>query len=616
MKRKIVLFLVLIIAILCLASCGEEDGIPTGDSSENGHTHAFASKVIPPTCTEQGYTLMECECGAVGKQNYVDAKGHDEGTVVSVSSPDCEKDGKKEKYCNTCGQLIEEIVVPKLSHVYSNKTYLATCVEKGYTTHICKLCSYTYDDTFTPLEEHDEGEPIITQNPTCKATGEAEYRCEWCDKLIRKQTLSAVACSYISYAIEKTDDKDAHTLYVCKTCGDSYEGPYVNAETLAQATAKEIYEKSKDALVEILCLDKKGDRMAVGTGFFISADGYIATNYHVIKGAYQLSITKYSGGEATTSIKVVAFDVEQDVAILKVETSDEKYLEISSSAVEMGDNVYVIGSTLGLTGTFTHGMISSPSRYINGKYCIQFTAPISGGNSGGPLLDSTGKVIGIVTLTVDQAQNLNFAIKSSALQATNNEKLDTPLDVSAHYEATLDKNAVHILKYYIMNNNTYHEDDVYYIYTFDPQTQTSLGREYYYVYDSGEDKLYIQIDLIASKTGMNRLTITVELDDNNDGKFAVSMYDYNYAQETIVGYLDHTATLKVMGSTLNQGYFDKVFPDVEIKYLETNTDSPPTTMKILFYQSYTSLVAKFANMLIASQTGITAEKMSITLPSV
>jgi hypothetical protein len=559
---------------------------------------------------------MECECGAVGKQNYVDAKGHDEGTVVSVSSPDCEKDGKKEKYCNTCEQLIEEIVVPKLSHVYSNKTYLATCVEKGYTTHICKLCSYTYDDTFTPLEEHDEGEPIITQNPTCKATGEAEYRCEWCDKLIRKQTLSAVACSYISYAIEKTDDKDAHTLYVCKTCGDSYEGPYVNAETLAQATAKEIYEKSKDALVEILCLDKKGDRMAVGTGFFISADGYIATNYHVIKGAYQLSITKYSGGEATTSVKVVAFDVEQDVAILKVETSDEKYLEISSSAVEMGDNVYVIGSTLGLTGTFTHGMISSPSRYINGKYCIQFTAPISGGNSGGPLLDSTGKVIGIVTLTVDQAQNLNFAIKSSALQATNNEKLDTPLDVSAHYEATLDKNAVHILKYYIMNNNTYHEDDVYYIYTFDPQTQTSLGREYYYVYDSGEDKLYIQIDLIASKTGMNRLTIKVELDDNNDGKFAVSMYDYNYAQETIVGYLDHTATLKVMGSTLNQGYFDKVFPDVEIKYLETNTDSPPTTMKILFYQSYTSLVAKFANMLIASQTGITAEKMSITLPSV
>lgn len=615
MKNKIVIFFVMLLAVLCLVSCGDEDGIPTENSSEGAHTHAFVSTVIAPTCTEQGYTLMECECGAVGKQNYVDATGHDEGTVISVSSPSCEKEGKKEKYCNTCKQLIEEITVPKLSHVYSNKTYPATCVDKGYTTHICKLCSHTYDDAFTPLEPHDEGEPVITKNPTCKSTGEAEYRCEWCDALIRKQTLSAVACSYISYSVEKTEQKDAHTLYVCKTCGDSYEGPYVNSETLAQATAKEIYTKSKDALVEILCLDKKGDRMAVGTGFFISADGYIATNYHVIRGAYQLSITKYSGGESTTSVKLVAYDVAQDVAILKVETSDEVYLEISSSAPEMGDNVYVIGSTLGLTGTFTHGMISSENRYINGKYCIQFTAPISGGNSGGPLLDSTGKVIGIVTLTVDQAQNLNFAIKATAVQAVNNEKLATPLDISVHYNDTIDKNAVHILKYYIMNNNTYHKDEVYYIYTFDPQTQTSLGREYYYVYDSKEDKLYIQIDLIASKTGMNRLTITVELDDDNDGKFAVSMYDYNYAQETIVGYLDHTATLKVMGSTLNQGYFDKVFPDVEIKYLETNTDSPPTTMKILFYQSYTSLVAKFANMLLASQTGITAEKMGITLPS-
>lgn len=614
MKLKGIIFLI-ITTILCmlLISCGDEDGIPNG-SSESTHTHAFVSTVIAPTCTEQGYTLMECECGTTGKQNYVNATGHDETEPVTVIAATCEVEGKKEVYCNTCDALVRTDTVPKLAHVYNNKVFAPSCTEQGYTTHICKVCGYTYDDTFIPKDPHEDGEPITTINPTCKKTGELEYRCKWCNEFVRKQTIGVIACSYISYAIEEKDGVEAHTLYVCSSCGDSYTGPYVSPEALAQATAKEIYNRSKDALVEILCFDKKGDRMSVGTGFFISADGYIATNYHVIKGAYQLSITKYTGGAAVTSVKVVAYDSAQDVAILKIETENEKYLEFSSDPIEAGDNVYVIGSSLGLTDTFTHGMISNVNRYINGKYCIQFTAPISGGNSGGPLIDSTGKVIGIVTLTVAEAQNINFAIKSASVQGVNNQKLDTPLDISALYEKTLSQNAYHILKYHIMNNNTYYKDDVYYIYSYDPATATSLGREYYYIYDSGEDKLYLQIDLIASKTGMNRLTITVTLDENNDGKFAVSMYDYDYSQETIVGYLNHTATLKVMTS-YNDTYFNTVFSDIEIKYLETDTANPPQNMKILLYQSYTSLVAKFANMLLSSGTSITAETLNITLPS-
>lgn len=612
MKIKSLILLLMLVLCVGFASCDEE-AIPSQSSSNNEHVHAYFETKVEPTCTEQGYTVSECECGSTGRSNYVEPLGHKGGEWKTVSVVSCAEDGKKEQYCTVCEALVDTQITPKLNHTYTSKTIEPTCTEQGYNENVCKKCGNTYTDTFMPKSACVSGDPITVKSATCENSGKREYHCKNCNKLLREEVISVTQCNHIAYAIEATDDKEAYTLYVCTMCGKSYTGPYLSEEALAQKTAKEIYALAKNALVEIMTYDRGENPLAIGTGFFISADGYIVTNYHVVRGAHSASIARYAGGSTVTSIDVVAYSIDQDIAILKIETSNEAYLEFSKNSPETGDNVYAIGSSIGLTDTFTHGMISNTDRYISGKNCIQFTAPISSGNSGGPLLDSTGKVIGVVTMMVEDAQNINFAIKASVVEGVNAKRLETPLDIKGLYKETLSDSANVVLKYYIMNNYTEKDDYKYHIYSYEPQTATSLAREYYFIYDSLDDKLFLQIDIVASKTGMNRLTITVELDDVNDGYYAVSMYDYDYSQTTVVGYVKHNADIKIMTS-YDENIFNSVFKEIEIKYLETDEKNPPSTMKILLYQSYLSLMSKFANILLHSDTTMTLDTFNIKLP--
>ena len=606
MKLKGLVLIIAILMVIFLASCMQEDENAISSQPVDGHTHTYTSTVVPPTCTEEGYTLMRCECGNEGKAERVKATGHKGTEWEVVSIPTCTDSGKEELYCTVCFELFDERVIKAKNHSYTSTVIDPTCSQEGYVKHMCKNCAHQYNDQYTvATNAHEEGDPRITKAPTCIEKGIRTYSCKYCNKTMREENVSVVECNY-----KATPDKaNDRTIYTCIMCGDSYTGAYISPEALAQASAKEIYQGSKDAMLEITALDKKGMSMTVGSGFFISEDGYIATNYHVIQGAYSLSITKYTGGNAIASVKVVAYSEALDVAILKIETSGEKYLEFSSTVVETGDTIYALGSTLGLTDTFTYGVVSNTDRVINGKQCIQFTAPISGGNSGGPLLDTTGKVIGIVTMQMIDGQNINFAVKSTVVEGVNSQRLNTPLDISQLYDLEIKDNAFHILKYYIVNNKTSQIGDLYTLVEYDPETATNYGRKYTYGYDMEKDRLYIQIELISSN--MSRLSITVEFDEDRDGKFFVDAYDYEFYQSTMIGYLDHTAHLYIMSTTtLNQEYFDSVFSDVETKYAGTNAD----IKKMGLYVSYSSLVAKFAIMLNNSGTGLSAASFDLALP--
>lgn len=605
MKLKSLILVIVALLVLCLASCKQSNDDLY--NSQTGHTHTYMETVVNPTCTEQGYTEWTCtECGETGKYKFVKATGHTGGEWETVSIATCTDAGKQTRSCTVCFATFDEKIIKAKTHLYTSTLVAPTCSQEGYVKHMCKHCAHQYSDEFTaPTGAHEEGTPKITKAPTCTEAGIRVYSCKYCNVKMREETVSVVECSY-----RATPDKANNvTIYTCSMCGDSYTGAYISPEALAQSSAKEIYSIAKDAMVEISAFDKKGKPMSTGSGFFISEDGYIATNYHVIQGAYSLSLTKYADMSTVASIKAVAYDAQLDVAILKIEASGEKYLEFSSSMAETGDTVYALGSSLGLTDTFTYGIVSNADRVVSGKECIQFTAPISGGNSGGPLLDSTGKVIGIVTMQVEDAQNINFAIKSRVVEGVNNQKLTTPIDISTLYEQTLNENSFHIFKYYIMNNYTEKIGDLYTLLEYDPETETSYGRKYTYGYDYATDRLYIQIELIVSN--MSRLSITVDFDEDNDGKFFVDAYDYEYYQSTMIGYLDHTAKHYIMStSELNQEYFDTVFSDVETKYTGTNAD----LKKMGLYVSYSSLVSKFANMILNSGTGLTASSFNLSLP--
>ena len=168
---------------------------------------------------------------------------------------------------------------------------------------------------------------------------------------------------------------------------------------------------------------KKGGESS-GTGFFVSNDGHIVTNNHVIEGCKAIDVTPV-GGRATSAY-VVSRDKTNDLAIIKT-TMPPTVLPAIRSQPRLGEPVYVFGfpltGILATSGNFTTGTITAVSGMGDDTRFLQISAPVQPGNSGGPIIDKFGNVIGVVVakldalklaaLTKDIPQNVNFAIKSN-----------------------------------------------------------------------------------------------------------------------------------------------------------------------------------------------------------
>lgn len=186
-----------------------------------------------------------------------------------------------------------------------------------------------------------------------------------------------------------------------------------------ELSAEEIYEFASPSVVEITGKMKSGT--STGTGFFYDQNGTVITNYHVIKGCIDATITLANGISYNVD-KVIGYDEDRDIAILSTFCASSIPLEICDTEIATGEKVYAIGSSLGLSGSLSDGIISSAKRIINGNIYIQTTAPISHGNSGGPLLDCRGKVVGITTAFLTDGQNLNLAIPIEEIKNISTNK--------------------------------------------------------------------------------------------------------------------------------------------------------------------------------------------------
>jgi putative serine protease PepD len=156
---------------------------------------------------------------------------------------------------------------------------------------------------------------------------------------------------------------------------------------------------------------------AAGSGFVLTADGYIVTNNHVVDGATNITVDFHDG--STANAKIVAADPNSDLAVLKVDRTGLTPLpQGSSSSLEVGDQLVAIGNALDLSGgpTVTTGIVSATGRSLSEENgvtltdMIQTDTAINPGNSGGPLLNMAGEVVGINTAVAGQAQNIGFAI--------------------------------------------------------------------------------------------------------------------------------------------------------------------------------------------------------------
>ncbi|MGA8585811.1 MAG: Do family serine endopeptidase [Roseiarcus sp.] len=157
-----------------------------------------------------------------------------------------------------------------------------------------------------------------------------------------------------------------------------------------------------------------------GSGFFVSADGYIVTNNHVVQNAKTVSVTMDNG--KTLDAKVVGADPKTDVAVIKVnEPGDYPYVTFAKEMPRIGDWVVAIGNPYGLGGTVTAGIVSAEGRDIgDGPYdrFLQIDAPINRGNSGGPTFNMQGQVVGMNTAIYSPSGGsvgIGFAIPASTV---------------------------------------------------------------------------------------------------------------------------------------------------------------------------------------------------------
>jgi len=172
------------------------------------------------------------------------------------------------------------------------------------------------------------------------------------------------------------------------------------------------------------------DWQSNGTGFFISSSGYIATNNHVIDGASKIEVEfNYKNGIKSFNASVVKVDATNDLAIIKID--DPSFIEtanipynFSTNRVDVGTDVFALGypmalSLMGKDIKFTDGKISSKTGFNGDITTYQIQVPIQPGNSGGPLFDFSGNLVGItssgVNRQLDLTENVNYAIKSAYL---------------------------------------------------------------------------------------------------------------------------------------------------------------------------------------------------------
>ncbi len=159
----------------------------------------------------------------------------------------------------------------------------------------------------------------------------------------------------------------------------------------------------------------------LGAGFIISNDGYVVTNYHVIKEETNIQVITYE--QDTLDAEFIGYNGNLDVALLKISGSYNKLKFADSNDVQIGENVITIGHPKGLRFSVTSGIVSAIHRQgINRiEAYVQVDAALNPGNSGGPLINTEGKVIGINNFKVGGSESLGFALESNYIKTSINE---------------------------------------------------------------------------------------------------------------------------------------------------------------------------------------------------
>ncbi|MGH9902858.1 MAG: trypsin-like peptidase domain-containing protein, partial [Pyrinomonadaceae bacterium] len=180
-----------------------------------------------------------------------------------------------------------------------------------------------------------------------------------------------------------------------------------------------LIRRVKPSVVSVVTYNAKGEALTSGSGFFIRP-GQVVTNLHVVENAHRVEVRTFEGKGRTYPVGgVLATDEEGDLALLSTEAPPERTqaVEVTGAMPEEGERIFVIGNPLRLEGSVSDGIVSAVREVPNLGRIIQITAPISHGNSGSPVFNMRGQVVGVVTMKVTNGQNINLAIEAARVEA-------------------------------------------------------------------------------------------------------------------------------------------------------------------------------------------------------
>jgi S1-C subfamily serine protease len=202
-----------------------------------------------------------------------------------------------------------------------------------------------------------------------------------------------------------------------------YESPQATVEKPVEKTVAQILEEQGRAVVLIANLSRANVLQGFGSGFLVRPNGVVVTNYHVIEAASTV-VVKLIDGREFAVVGAIALEPKSDLAVLKIDADNLPVVRLGdSAAIKVGERIVSVGNPLGLENTVTDGLLSAiraSTDIVPGfgvKEIFQISAPISPGNSGGPLFNLRGEVIGVAFGMLLGGQNLNFAIPINAGKA-------------------------------------------------------------------------------------------------------------------------------------------------------------------------------------------------------
>ncbi len=551
------------------------------------------------------FTLASCDDVDTAIKNNVDSSDTSDTAVVTTDThvhsfsawsikrnASCAEKGLQERACSSCG-FAEQAEISELSHTpVKDAATEATCSSVGKTegSH-CGVCGTVIVAQQTVNAKGHTSVTDAAVAATCSSEGKTEgSRCDVCGAVIvAQQTVNKAAHAYDSGVVitPATRLQAGTKKYICTTptCSASYTGEY----SLPEYSATEIYHQAVKFVGEISTYDRFENALALGTGFVLSSDGKIVTNYHVIDGAYSASID--INGHIYQISSVLAYDANIDLAILKIDASNLTAAPIYKGEVEVGETVYAIGSSRGMTNTYTQGMVACADRVVDGVSHVQHDASITHGNSGGPLINEYGEVIGINTWGIDDSQNLNFAVSATEL---DNLTCGTPIALYELYESLY--GARDVLMDYLCTEGTYDADSEMFVKEF---TETDGETDLVYVlsYDVNNDLVLLTLATVDNSTPCS-VFASLTFDCTPDGFVYICMYDSTDDSNMTAGYITPSSFTQSTSSISCMEFYG----------MESNKDA----LLVMYASYFKSSLTWLEGLLEADNVGITLADLGFT----